>query len=445
MTDHSATDRVIDQAGQHNIGYERIVLGSMLLSPVAIGRVLDTGLESGDFYDPRHVALFGAIIEAADAGRPTEVVALAGQLTDAGRLNEIGGLVYLHGHLEAVPTAEQVGWYATQVLDLADRRRVLLAIATVSQAASAGASADRLSSIAEHVIRAATPRSQDFGMVCLGDFAQLGTADIEMRRDRAPGLMTGFADLDRLLGGLRPGQLVAIAARPGQGKTTLALDIARRVSIHEKLVTGLISLEMTTQELFDRCLSAESRVPYLVIRDGTLSEDDWAMATRVLGPMSEAPLFICDEPGLSITQIGNKLRRLQARQGLDLAIIDYLQLVKGSNRNESRNQEVAAVTRGLKELAGQMRIPIIATVQLNRDTEKRADKIPQLSDMRDSGEIEQACNVVIMLHREDYYDSESARAGEADLIVRKNRGGPLDTVTVAAQLHFARFVDMAIP
>jgi replicative DNA helicase len=441
MTD--VAEQVTEHAAQHNLGYERIVLGSMLSSTTAIGEVQAIGLEAGEFVKPAHQALFTAICDAANAGRPTEPVALTGQLADTGQLATVGGGRYLLELLEAVPVAAQAPWYAQQIRDLATRRDLLAAVARVNQAAHAGADAERLAAIAETVIRAAAPRGNDVGMVSLGDFARIGTADIEMRKDRAPGLSTGLHDLDEVLGGLRPGQLVVFAARPGQGKSTIALDAARRTSIRDHRVTAYFTMEMTTQEMFDRCLSAESGVPYERIRDGVLDEWDWHRAMRALGPMSEAPLFFDDSTGQTLTRIRNRCRKVQARCDLDLVVLDYLQLIRGAGRVESRQQEVAQVTRGVKEMAGELQVPVIALVQLNRGPEQRTDKAPHLADMRDSGEIEQAANVVVMIHREDAYDPESPRSGEADLYIRKNRGGRQDVVTVAAQLHVCRFQSLA--
>jgi len=432
-------------AAQHNLGYEKIVLGSMLTAPAAIIAAQDTSLDTGDFYKSGHAALYSSILAAQAAGIPTEPHAIAGWLMDRGEAAAAGGLPYLFELVESVPTIANTGHYAEQLVELASRRRTLEALARAAQAGAQGASAERMASIAETGLRGAAPRSRNNGMVCLGEFADIGIRDIEMRTNQARGLMTGFADLDKLLGGLRPGQLIVTAGRPGQGKSTFGLDIARYVSIRTGLVTGFFSMEMTVQELFDRCLSAQAAIPFYLVRDGKLDDRDWAAAARALGPMSEAPLFFNDSTGQTIGRIGNKLRWLQARRGLDLAVLDHLGLITDpSVQRQGRQQEVSKIVREAKELAKQLQIPILALVQLNRDPANRTDKTPQLTDLRESGEIEQSADIVIMIHREDYYDPESPRAGEVDLIVRKNRSGPQDTVTAVSQLHLARFVDMAI-
>ncbi|MGH3750809.1 MAG: replicative DNA helicase, partial [Micromonosporaceae bacterium] len=226
--------------------------------------------------------------------------------------------------------------------------------------------------------------------------------------------------------------------------STAALDFVRATSIRHSLSSLVFSLEMSKVEIVMRLLSAESRVPLHALRSGGLSDDDWTKLARRMGEISEAPLFVDDTPNMTLMELRAKARRLKQRHNLRLVIVDYLQLMTSPKRVESRQQEVAELSRGLKLLAKEIECPVIAVSQLNRGPEQRTDKRPQLSDLRESGSIEQDADVVILLHREDYYDKESPRAGEADFIVAKHRNGPTDTITVAAQLHFSRFVDMAI-
>lgn len=438
-------DQFIDQAtSTHNTSFERIVLGAMLSAPAVAAEVQDLGLDGEHFYNPRHAALYRAILAAQAAKVPIEPIALAAWLADRRELEAVGGGPYLLELVQAVPLAGSAAYYAQQLIGLAEKRTMLTALARVAQAGAQGATGEQLHGFAENALREAAPKARDTGFTFLGAFAEIGLRDIEMRKQQARGIPTGFADLDRLLGGLRAGQLIVVAGRPGMGKSTLGLDIARHVSIRCGLTTAYVSLEMTIQELFDRCLSAQARIPYHVVRDGGLSEDDWIRASRALGPMAEAPLGFTDETGLTVTRIANKLRR-QARQGLDLAVIDHLGLVRDpSVARQGRQAEIAQITRDLKELAKDLAIPIVALVQLNREVTNRSDKTPQLTDLRESGEIEQSADTVILVHRDDYYIKDSPRAGEADLIVAKHRGGPTDTITVAAQLHLSRFIDMAI-
>jgi replicative DNA helicase len=258
------------------------------------------------------------------------------------------------------------------------------------------------------------------------------------------GVPTGFTDLDRLLNGLHPGQLIIVAGRPGLGKSTAGMDFVRSASVRNNLASAIFSLEMSKVEIVTRLLSAEARVPLQVLRSGRLSDDDWTRLARRMGEISEAPLFVDDTPNMTLMEIRAKARRLRQRNDLRLIVVDYLQLMTSPKRTESRQQEVAELSRGLKLLAKEVECPVVAVSQLNRGPEQRNDKRPQLSDLRESGSIEQDADVVILLHRDDYYDKESPRAGEADFIVAKHRNGPTDTITVAAQLHLSRFVDMAI-
>jgi replicative DNA helicase len=259
------------------------------------------------------------------------------------------------------------------------------------------------------------------------------------------GVPTGFADLDALTNGLHPGQMVVIAARPAVGKSTLALDFARAAAIKNNMATVLFSLEMGRNEITMRLLSAEARVPLSTMRTGQMNDDDWARLARRMSEVADAPLFIDDSPNMTMMEIRAKCRRLKQRNDLKFVIIDYLQLMSSPKRVENRQQEVSDLSRSLKLLAKELDVPVVALSQLNRGPEQRTDKKPLLSDLRESGSIEQDSDVVILLHREDLYERESPRAGEADLIVAKHRNGPTMTVTVAFQGHYSRFMDMAAP
>ncbi|MEU4791394.1 DnaB-like helicase C-terminal domain-containing protein [Micromonospora tulbaghiae] len=260
-----------------------------------------------------------------------------------------------------------------------------------------------------------------------------------------PGIATGFIELDRLLGGLDPGQLVLIAGRPSMGKSTLALDLARFAAIRQDKATLLMSFEMTEAEVMQRLMSAEARVPLHVLRSGNLSDGDWVKLARAVGEIQEAPLYVNDSCSSSIRQVLAEARRAVAEDDVRLVVVDYVQLLHADRRVESRQQEVSEISRALKRLAIELSVPVVAVSQLSRAPEARTDKRPILSDLRDSGGLEQDADVVIFVHRDDYYDKESPRCGEGDLIVAKQRNGPTDTVTVAHQLHLSRFVDMALP
>jgi replicative DNA helicase len=256
------------------------------------------------------------------------------------------------------------------------------------------------------------------------------------------GVPTGFRELDELTNGFHPGQLIVVAGRPATGKSTLATDCVRAAAIRHGLPSVLFSLEMGRTEITMRLLSAEARVLLTHLRTGQMTDDDWNRLARKMGEIAEAPLFIDDSANLSMMEIRAKARRLKQRNDLKLVVVDYLQLMQSTRRVENRQQEVSEISRSLKLLAKELDVPVIALSQLNRGPEQRADKRPQMSDLRESGAIEQDADLVILLHREDLYERESPRAGEADLIVAKHRNGPTKDVVVLSQLHYSRFVDM---
>jgi replicative DNA helicase len=256
------------------------------------------------------------------------------------------------------------------------------------------------------------------------------------------GVPTGFADLDALTNGLHPGQLIILAARPAIGKSTLALDIARAASVHHDMPTIVFSLEMGRSEIAMRLLSAEASIPLQSMRKGTIHAQDWSTLASVRGRIADAPLYIDDSPNMTLVEIRAKCRRLKQKVGLKMVIIDYLQLMTSGKRVESRQQEVSEFSRALKLLAKEIGVPVIAISQLNRGPEQRADKKPMLSDLRESGSLEQDADMVILLHRESAYEKDSPRQGEADLIIAKHRNGPTDTITVGFHGHFSRFVDL---
>ncbi|MGW2547827.1 replicative DNA helicase, partial [Kitasatospora sp. NPDC001574] len=267
--------------------------------------------------------------------------------------------------------------------------------------------------------------------------------DRKHNKGKITGVPTGFADLDQLTQGLHGGQFIVIAARPALGKSTLALDIARSASISHHLTCALFSMEMSREEIQLRAVSAEGKVALHRLRSGDMTDQDWVRSGRAISRMTDAPMLIDDNPVQSTLSIAARCRKIKQRRGLDLVVVDYLQLLQGAGRRaENRQQEVSDMSRNLKLLAKQLGVPVIALSQLNRGPEQRTDKRPMVSDLRESGSIEQDADVVILLHREDAYDKDSPRAGEADFIVAKHRNGPTATITVAFQGHYSRFVDM---
>ena len=441
----------VDKTPPQDIAAEQCVLGGMLLSKDAIADVVEI-LKPGDFYRPAHTTIYETILDLYTRGEPADAITVAAALADAGELAKIGGAPYLHTLIASVPTAANAAYYARIVAERAVLRRLIEAGTRIVQlgygaAAGSGRDVDDIVDLAQQAVYEVTERrvSEDFSP--LADLLQPTLDEIEAVGAQGgvmTGIPTGFTDLDRLLNGLHPGQLIVVAGRPGLGKSTVAMDFARHAAIRANCPSVIFSLEMSKVEIVMRLLAAESRVPLHVLRSGQLSDDDWAKLARRMGEISEAPIFIDDTPNMNLMEIRAKARRLKQRHGLKLVVVDYLQLMTSPKRFESRQQEVAELSRGLKLLAKEIDCPVVAVSQLNRGPEQRTDKRPQLSDLRESGSIEQDADVVILLHRDDYYDKESPRAGEADFIVAKHRNGPTDTITVAAQLHLSRFVDMAV-
>lgn len=421
---------------------EAVVLGRLIL-----GQSMSVDLEADDFYSARHGTLYVLLGEAEADGVPAEAVALAGWLADRQEINQVGGYLRL---AELVDLAGlQPGttdWYATRLRELADRRRLTQAAARITQLAEQpGATAERLAAAAEQIVRQAAPRS-DSGLTSLGEAVSLNLVDIQMRPERAPGIPTGFSDLDRLLsGGLRPGMLVSWCGRPGEGKSTALLDVMRRACVRERYSGVLFSLEMPVMEVVDRLLSAETGVPYTVVRSGALEEEDWAKIDDAAIAVRDAPLWLASATGWTVRQLRAAIRRLRQQTGrVDIVAVDYLQLVTAAGARLTRQEQVAEVARDLKRLALEEEVVVMAAVQMNRNKDGRKDPTPVLSDIRESGEIENSSDVVIMIHRPDCGDAESTRAGEADFWVRKNRQGPGDQcVTVVALLHRCQFKDMA--
>jgi replicative DNA helicase len=433
-----------------DLAAEQGVLGGMLLSKDAIADVIDV-VKGRDFYQPKHEQIFDAVLDLYGRGEPADAVTVANELTKRNELSRVGGPAYLHTLMESVPTAANAGYYAEIVHERAVLRRLVEAGTRITQMgyATDGSDIDEIVNRAQSEIYNVTEQRAGEDYAPLADIMEGALDEIESISNRSgqmTGVPTGFADLDSLTQGLHPGQMVIVAARPAMGKSTIGLDFARSCSIKNGLTSVIFSLEMGRNEITMRLLSAEARVALHHMRSGSMTDDDWARLARRMGEVSAAPLFIDDSPNMSMMEIRAKARRLKQRHDLRLIIVDYLQLMSGgtssARRAESRQQEVSEMSRNLKLLAKELEVPIVAIAQLNRGPEQRTDKKPMMSDLRESGSLEQDADVVILLHREAAYEPESPRAGEADLIVAKHRNGPTATLTVAFQGHYSRFVDM---
>ena len=430
----------------HDDVAEQSVLGGMLLSKDAIADVVES-LRASDFYKPAHETIYEAILSLYGHGSPADAITVADELKKRGELTRVGGAAYLHTLIASVPTAANAQYYAEIVKEHAIMRRLIEAGTKIAQLGYANETeVDTLVDQAQAEIYAVTDGNAKADYVSFSDALEATMREIDANSNRPDGVYgvpTDFIELDELTGGLHGGQMIVIAARPGVGKSTLALDIARSAAIHHHMATVFFSLEMSRTELAMRVLSAEGKISMGRLKKGDLDTEGWTNLATLQGRIDSAPLFIDDSPNMTLMEIRAKCRRLKQRNDLKLVVLDYLQLMSSGKKVESRQQEVSEFSRSLKLLAKELDVPVIALSQLNRGSEQRTDKRPMVSDLRESGSIEQDADMVILLHREDMYNPESDRVGEADMIIAKHRGGPTRTIPLAFSGKYSRFNNMA--
>ncbi len=440
------TARGAERMLPHDQIAEQASLGGMLLSTEAVAEVQEV-VRGADYYSPKHEIIFDAVLSLFAKGEPTDVIAVTDELTKQGNLIKAGGADYLHTLTTVVPTAASSAFYARIVAEKATLRRLVEVGTRIAQLGYANeGEVEDLVNQAQADVYAVTRGAVGEDYVGLNDSIEAAIHEIEAAQRRGGdmvGVPTGFAELDEMTHGLHPGQLVIVAARPAVGKSTLALDFARHASIKTNKATIFFSLEMGRAEIAMRMLSAESSIPLQSLRKGTLSDSDWARLAAVRGKINDAPLFIDDSPNMTLVEIRAKCRRLAQRMDLKMVVIDYLQLMTSGKKVESRQQEVSEFSRALKLLAKELGVPVIAISQLNRQAEQTKDKKPEISHLRESGSLEQDADVVILLHREDIGNRDHPRAGEADIILAKQRNGPTGTIVVSFQGMYSRFMNMA--
>lgn len=432
----------------HDEAAEQAVLGGMLLSKDAIADVLEV-LRPDDFYKPAHQSVYDAVLDLFGRGEPADAVTVAAELDRRGELQRAGGAPYIHTLIATVPTAANAAYYAEIVAEKAVLRRLVDAGTRIVQygySGSEGADVADVVDRAQAEIFEVTERRTTEDFVPIGELLQPTMDEIDAIASAggtAGGVPTGFIELDAVTNGLHPGQMIIVAARPGVGKSTLGLDFMRSASIRNGLASVMFSLEMSRTEIVMRLLSAEARIQLGDMRGGRMTDDDWVRLAKRMSEISEAPLYIDDSPNLTMMEIRAKARRLKQKHDLKLIVVDYLQLMTSGKKVESRQQEVSEFSRQLKLLAKELEVPLVAISQLNRGPEQRTDKRPMVSDLRESGSLEQDADMVMLLHRPDAFDKDSPEAGEAEIILGKHRGGPTGSIRVAHQLHLSRFVDMA--
>jgi len=418
-----------------DIEAEKSLLGSLMLDKEAITKVADM-LHPEDFYKRNHQYIYQVVEDLFTRGEPIDLIAISSKLQERGQLENMGGTAYLTELINTVPTSSHVLTYAKIV----QKKRILRdLISTGTEISMMGfdeeEEPDDLLDSAERKIFGITQKNLTQSFLPIKPYLAEAFERIERiskQKGALRGVSTGFNGLDSLLSGLQPSDLVILAARPSMGKSSLALDIAKNVALKEKKAVGIFSLEMSKDQLIDRLISSESNIDSWKLRQGMLSADgeqnDFVCIQHALGTLSEAPIFIDDASSCSVLQMRAMARRLQASHGLGLIVVDYLQLIEPNNKILNSVQQITEISRQLKGLARELNIPVLALSQLSRAVEQRTPKVPRLSDLRDSGAIEQDADVVLFIYREDVYQEESPRKGVADIIIAKHRNGPIGRV-----------------
>ncbi len=452
MPSATASDRSVP----HNLEAERALLGSILLDNSAINSALEL-LSKEDFFSEAHRLTFERMVELSEKNRTIDLVTLSEELAKDGLLEKAGGAAYLSALSDGIPigTTAAMGEYCRIVKEKSTIRRIINASHNVlSRCLEGNDDPETLIDLAQSQIFEIAEARVQSGFANVRDIVKSSFGKIDVlfdRGQRVTGIETGLKDLDDITSGLQAGELIVIAARPSLGKTALALNIGAHAAIQNHKVVGMFSLEMSKESLVIRLLCSEARIDSHRLRTGFSSREEWARITPALGRLSEAPLFIEDTPALTMMQIRAKARRLKAEKGLDLLIVDYLQLISGQGRFENRTQEVSYISRSLKSIAKELKVPVLALSQLSRAPEQRPGQRPQLSDLRESGSIEQDADVVIFIFREkmktaeEEGEAESSRGGyETHLIVGKQRNGPTGDVPVVFLRSYAKFENKAL-
>ncbi len=437
---------LVDRLPPHNLEAEQSLLGSLLIDRDAIIKVA-TSIKQDDFYSGANGTIYQAIVDLYNRREPTDFVTLTDELTRQERLDQVGGIAYLTSLLNIVPTAVHVEYYGKIVERTATLRRLIDAGATiVSIGYRDGVDLEEALDASERAIfdvsqRRSTKDFQSISDVLDRFFDQIDY--MQQHRGEVVGVPSGYADLDQLTGGLQKSDLIIVAARPSVGKSAFALGVAYGAAIQHAKTVGLFSLEMAAEQLVQRLLATETGVDSHRLRLGQIDDGEWDRISRAFGRLSEANIFIDDSAGLNVMEVRSKARRLQAEHGLDLLIVDYLQLMY-SRRSENRVQEISEISRGLKSLARELNIPVIALSQLSRAVESRADHRPMLSDLRESGSIEQDADIVMFIYRDEVYDPNTEKKGIAEIIVAKHRNGPVGSINLRFFERTARFADLEL-
>ena len=426
----------------HDDAAEQAVLGCMFLDKEAVATALEI-LRADDFYRPDHQRVFEAAEELFSAGIPVDVITIKNKLEEKQIFEQIGGLQFVVSISTAVASSVNVKHYAKIVEEKSLLRRLIKTASEVSQISYEGK--EDVNFIMEKAEKGIfdimqNRRTEEFASIrdiAVSAFEKI--EDVYHNKGKVTGVATGFADFDAKTAGLQKSDLILLAARPSMGKTAFALNIVQNAAIRGNVPTAIFSLEMSKEQLVNRMLCSEAMMDAQKMRTGELVDSDWPVLIEAMGPLSQAPIYIDDTPGVSPMDIRSKCRRLKMEKGLGLIVIDYLQLMTGNGKNESRQQEISAISRSLKAIAREMDAPVIALSQLSRACEQRADHRPMLSDLRESGAIEQDADLVAFLYRDEYYFPDSEKKNQAELIIAKQRNGPTGTVDLTWMGQYTRF------
>ena len=440
-------ETLIKRSMPNSLDAEQSVIGSMIMDKDAILTAMEM-LTSDDFYHKQYGILFDAMIELYSKGLPVDLITLQNKLKEKEVPEEISSLSYVKELLDAVPTSANIKYYAKIVKDNSMRRRLIRLNEEIENECYAGReSVDKVMDMTEKkVFDLLSTRGGGGDYVPIRQVVMNALEKIENAAKTSgtvTGIPTGFIDLDYRTAGLQPSDLILIAARPSMGKTAFVLNIAQYVAFHEDMCTAIFSLEMSKEQLVNRLFSLESYVDAQLLRTGNLKDSDWEKLIEGAGTIGRSNLIIDDTPGISISEMRSKCRKYKMEHNLELIIIDYLQLMSGSvgGRNESRQQEISDISRSLKALARELSVPVIALSQLSRAVEQRPDHRPMLSDLRESGAIEQDADVVMFIYRDDYYNKDTEHVNEAEIIIAKQRNGPIGTVTLTWLPQYTKFAN----
>ncbi len=437
-------EALIKRVMPNSIEAEQSVIGAMLMDKDAILTVSEI-IGSADFYQSVYAVLFDAMLELYTEGKPVDLITLQERLKEKDAPPEVSSLAYVKDLLDMVPTSANVKYYAEIVLEKSLMRKMIRLNEEIANTCYAGSeSVEAVMEVAEKKIFDLVQNRNGgeyvpIKQVVINALDKIAAAS--KLKGTVTGIPTGFIDLDYKTAGLQPSDLVLIAARPSMGKTAFVLNIAQHVAFHSKKAAAIFSLEMSKEQLVNRLFSLESQVDAQLLRTGSLKDDDWEKLIEGAGTIGKSRLIIDDTPSISISEMRSKCRKFKLEQGLDIIIIDYLQLMSGSvgGRSESRQQEISEISRSLKALARELNVPVIALSQLSRAVEQRPDKRPMLSDLRESGAIEQDADMVMFIYRDDYYNRESEKKNVAEIIIAKQRNGPIGTTELAWLPNYTKF------